>query len=172
MTMQNLIVLSADHHGDCLLGLSFDEKSKLLTVRYLLENIITRNEIVAQVQAVIEELFPYTRGHDFIDLVAIDNKVLANYIGDRLTVRNRAVRPLYGELPTSPKESLYRLKCAINEGNLAASGWLDQIEVALSAEANPDRIDGHLVQTLAFGVDKFLDSAQTQGQIGIGKVRR
>jgi hypothetical protein len=170
--MENLIVISADHHGDCLLGLSFDENSMLLSVRHLLENIIIRDTIVANLEPIITELFPYSGGYDQINLVVIDNEVLASYIGKNLMVRGRARRPIKGDLPASAKETTYRLRCAINEGNLSGDGWIDQIEVALSAESNPDRIEGHLVQCLGYACDEYLDSIHRPASLMRGMVRR
>jgi hypothetical protein len=154
--MKNLIIISADHRGDCLLGMSFNKESKVLTVTHLLENIDSRDGIISQLEPMIENLFPQEGKHDSINFVCIDNEVLANYIGQGLTVRGRLRRPVKGELPVNPKESKYRLKCAINEGSLRADGWIDQIEMALDGEITPERIEGHLVLALTFGVDKFL----------------
>jgi hypothetical protein len=157
--LKNLIVISADHHGDCLLGLSFDEKSNVLAIKYLQENIDSRDEIIARVQPLIEEMFPtYTSRDDRIDFVMINNDALASYIGKHLTVRHLLRRPSKGALPSDPGQSIYKLKCAIKELSISGAEWIDRIEVALNAESNPDRIEGHLVQALAYGVVEFIDS--------------
>jgi hypothetical protein len=144
--MINIVVLSADHHGDCFLAIGFDTKEKKLKIQCILENVIDRPEIKKQV----EELA--TSGEE---LVVVENKVLANYIK-----KATGKQPVNTELPTNPKETLYRLSCAIKEGNLMGGEWLDAIEVALANEINPDRIDGHLLKCLGYACDRFLDGTK------------
>jgi hypothetical protein len=131
--MINIVVLSADHHGDCFLAIGFDTKEKKLKIQCILENVIDRPEIKKQV----EELA--TSGEE---LVVVENKVLANYIK-----KATGKQPVNTELPTNPKETLYRLSCAIKEGNLMGGEWLD-------------RIDGHLLKCLGYACDRFLDGTK------------
>lgn len=171
--MKNLIVISADHHGNCLLGLSFDEKSSDLSIKYLQENIDGRVEIIARVQPLIDEMFPgYILDHDRIDFVVMNNDALCDYIGKNLLVTYQRKRPYNRTLPVDPWQSIYKLKCAIEESRISGDEWIDRIEVALDAERNPDRIEGHLVQALSFAVDKFIDSNYREPFVGRGLVRR
>lgn len=170
--MKNLIVVSADHCGDCFVGVSFDEESKLLIVKYLVENICDRRELASQLNPVIEHFFPFSGDRDTIsNFISIDNKVLDIWLGENLIIRGQ------GRQPTSyriehPKEAMYRLGCALQEKKLIADEWLDSIDVALAAENNLERIEGHLVTCLVAATDRFYDSLYREPSIGRGMVRR
>ncbi|WP_310412976.1 hypothetical protein [Chamaesiphon sp. OTE_8_metabat_110] len=170
--MKNLIVVSADHHGNCFVGLSFDKESELLTVKYLVENINDRQELAEQLTPAVENLFPFSRQGDNINgFLSIDNEVLARWLGENLIVRGKGRRPKKREI-AQPKEHLYKLSCALREKKLIADDWLDQIDFALADETNPDRIEGHLVACLAVATNEVYDSLYREPLDGRGMLRR
>lgn len=170
--MKNLIVISADRRGDCFVGASFDEETRLLTIKYLVEDICDRYELASQLTHAIEDLFPLSSaGDEIAGFISIDNRVLDTWLGENLIVRGKGRHPHNSQI-LQPKEAMYKLGCALQEKKLIADGWLDRIDVALAAETEPERIEGHLATCLAAAVDKFYDSIYRPVSIHRGMVRR
>jgi hypothetical protein len=171
--MKNLIVVSGDYRGYCILGMGFDEVSKVLPIKYLVEDSGSRNEIITQLEPIIDDLFPAI---DYIDnpvvLVSIDSGVLSSYLTKHLTAR--AGNKLFNHaLLDSPIKGFDRVHYALAEGRIEAAEWMDQIDVALAAEADRDnKIEGHLMRALTYGVSRFIDSDYREPSIGWGMVRR
>lgn len=158
---KKIIVISATHLGDCLMGASFEPASKLLTVEHLRQNLIARQRISLAVVEVARAMMGASGGS--VPVVVVENTVLSRYIETTCTHLDGFRRPLERAIdPGTVQTLLYKTHCCITEGNLetAPSTSLDELEMALSGEDNPDRISGHLARCLALAVDQFFDPTQ------------
>ncbi len=154
-----ILVISADHLGDSLLGGSFDRESKILTVRHLRQNLNSRADINA---AAVEILMAMTANWGELGEVifrVIENEELTGYLGKNCTARPASIAIKPADIP----QLLYRTNCALQEGRLLFGDRIntDFVEVALSEETYTDRIVGHFARVLVTACDIAIAPALT-----------
>lgn len=158
--MKYLIVISADYHGDCMIGATFDKDK--LTVTHLIENIIGIDEIADEAQSVVNSLIPNPSVHERYDIsvVVVDSEFLSNYMKEKIKLLRRKIVPATGLPSENPRDSIYKISSYIRKGMIDVGKFVDLVEVALSAEDNSDRIERHLARALAYAVDECFPSVK------------